>query len=792
MDKAKILGNLVAAQSILASLPTEERVIEFLCQAIHYVPGVAEINAFWGSEQIVRSPKLSAYCEKCGKIPKNYSYHSCPLQPLNNLTRVPLQIQNKTAGVINILADSSGNFMYFKPHVLNIVNASLTTLENKRLLKDLAAENERNFSALASSIPETIYRFKHENDWTITFISDNIIQLSGFPAADFINGTINKLIDIVHPDDRSNVRSIIANALKTKSPFMLDYRIIHADGSIRWVHERGQGVNDNEGELKFLQGTIFDITERKNHEAHLIAARNAAETANRAKTEFLTNMSHDLRTPLNGILGYAQILQRMENASAEQQKYAAIIRQSGEYLLTLIDDLLDLSRIEADMLKLNKQNFSISRLLQEISNLFSLRAKEKHIDFQFETLGILPKGVYGDQKCLKQILINLLTNAVKFTDRGKVWLHVDYCDDFLMVSVGDTGCGIEEQDFEKIFEPFQQLKHPAKYSEGTGLGLTISKKLAEIMDGQIELDSSAGKGSTFKIRVYLPAAPMAKDRQNQQQITLAKPLQPLKILIVDDNADNLMMLDQLLTSVGFNVCVVQSGRQCLDIVAQNKPDVILMDLIMPEMNGFETTRRLRAIETTKKPVIIALSANALAKDKEQSLAAGCDDFISKPVHLDELLLCLRKHTMINNSHSADDGTQTTAQIEVNRGLRRTSILVADDNEINRLLLNAQLSKTGATITEAKDGIEALALIQQTPFNLILMDLHMPGLNGAEIMQHLKNNPATINQHTPVIAITAYASEQQLSALPDAGFTDYLIKPILENKLHSILKRYCSV
>ncbi len=790
MSKVKILGNLLAAQSVLNTLPTEERVIEFLCQAIKYVPGVSQVNSIWGSKQIASTTCLDSFCEECQKHPLEYVYSSCPLKSNPKITSVPLQFNDKIHGVMNILEDDSGRFEDYKAHVLNTITASIITLENKQLLKNVEYENERHFQALVSSIPGAVYRFKNENankkDWIIQFLNDDILEITGFPAVDFINGSIHKLIDIVHPEDHSNIRRIVSKAVDNKEPYTMDYRIIHADGSIRWVNERGQGVISTAGDLKFLEGVIFDISEHKLHEAQLVAAKNEAEKANRAKTEFLANMSHELRTPLNGILGYSQILQRSENIPSEQHQYVDIIRHSGEYLLTLIDDLLDLEKIETESLELNVDVFNIADLLREISCIFSLRAKEKGILFRFDAIG-LPESVFGDEKRLKQILINLLSNAIKYTVQGNVWLEVSYTNNIFDFEVGDTGFGINKRDLETIFSPFQQIKYKGQNVEGTGLGLSICKKLVSMMRGRLDVKSEKGKGSIFKVRLEMPT--MSQDR-----ISLKSPsedifdfsTQSLNILIVDDNANNLKMLSNLLISVGLRVDIANSGKQCIEMVNKFKPDVVLMDIVMPDMDGMETTRRLRAQENNQDLIIVALSANAFAHNKQECLLAGCDDFVSKPVHLDELLVSLYKHVSQDKISIGQIASNQAGEKNKDMDVLSGSILVADDNEINRLLLSAQLKDCVREITEAKDGIEAIIYMRQKTFDLILLDLHMPGLDALEIMSYMNENPSANNQHTPVIAITAHATDEELSTMDEVGFSDCIIKPIFQEKLNSLL------
>ncbi|MEN8261650.1 MAG: response regulator, partial [Pseudomonadota bacterium] len=656
------------------------------------------------------------------------------------------------------------------------------------LVKNLESENERHFLALVSNIPGAIYRFRHENGWTIKFLSDKIFEVTGYPASDFVNHASHDLSRVIHPKDHYRLRRAVASAVSDKVPYIVDYRIIHSDGSVRWVHERGQGVFTNEGQLRFLEGALFDITRRKQSEHQLVEARQEAERANRAKSDFLANISHELRTPLNGILGYTQILQNSQNIPADHKHYADIIRQSGEYLLALIEDLLDFSKIEAAILELHTTIFNFPAFLEHIADIFTIRAKEKGIIFELAALSELPKWVSGDEKRLRQVLINLLSNAVKFTERGKVWLKVRHTDDAMDFEIGDTGFGIRAEDLTKIFEPFQQLRHGSIPPTGTGLGLSICEKLVNMMNGRLDITSTIGKGSAFTVRVDLPSASLPGKIKNSPPGDVTVRSNPPGILVVDDNPDNLTMVTELLSSAGYAVRTAAGWRQCLDEVNRLKPDVILMDMVTPGMDGLETTRRLRNSRSLDDVVIIAVSANALEQNQQEGLAAGCNGFVSKPLHLEELLDCLSKHVPGVFQASRAERWRSVVQSKAKAELTKGQVLVAEDNPINLMLINAQLSKIGVTVTKAKDGKQTLALIRQRAFDLIFLDLRMPILDGKQVMEGIKADPGA-NQHTPIIAITAFATNEERTATAQMGFSDFLIKPILEEKLIGVLTRW---
>ncbi len=395
---------------------------------------------------------------------------------------------------------------------------------------------------------------------------------------------------------------------------------------------------------KYLQDVVNERTEQlTKRNAELAIASEQAMAANKAKSAFLANMSHELRTPLNGILGYTQIFNRDKNLTPKQREGIQIIQRSGEYLLTLISDILDLSKIEAGKIELYPADFQLKQFLAGIADLFTMRAMQKNVEFVYKFSERLPEGIHADEKRLRQVLINLLSNAIKFTEKGRVQFKVDYYHDKTYFKIEDTGLGIAEGDLERIFLPFQQTGSSNYRSEGTGLGLSITKTLVEMMGGKLHVESTLGQGSTFWMELDFPIATTAFDQVNEALTVIGYRIPAnvgktrYQILVIDDKAENRTMLINSLTPLGFDVIEAEGGQTGIDIALVQHPDMIITDLMMPDMDGFETTRRFRTLPEFKNTPIIAASASVFEHHHQESSNAGCNDFLAKPIREDVLL-----------------------------------------------------------------------------------------------------------------------------------------------------------
>ena len=487
------------------------------------------------------------------------------------------------------------------------------------------------------------------------FSSDRWMQILGYKGFRLDGDPIWR--ENVHPVDLDRVEKAIDDYLARLSPeYDIEYRMKHSDGNWRWIHARGHAVWDENGQPLRFVGSHSDITHRKAIEEELRRAKEEAESAAKAKSEFLATMSHEIRTPMNGVIGMTSLL-RDTPLSSEQKEYVETIRTSGEALLTIINDILDFSKIDAGKVELESIVFDVRTTIEESIALVADLANRKSLAIQVSIDSDIPAELAGDQGRLRQILLNLLSNALKFTEQGQIGISAaiersDSLGVVLCFAVSDTGIGISADQEPLLFQSFSQADaSTTRKFGGTGLGLAICRRLAQLMGGSVGMESEKGQGSRFwfTVRLSYPAKQTA-DRSNENSGVEQFPQDTgrkynPRVLVVEDNSTNQRVATLLLERMGYSAHVAANGLEAVDAVRKFSYDLILMDCLMPEMDGYMATKSIREMEADGPRIpIIALTANALSDNREKCLAAGMDDYLTKPLRVDVLSAKLAQWT----------------------------------------------------------------------------------------------------------------------------------------------------
>jgi len=621
--------------------------------------------------------------------------------------------------------------------IVQMIEYSLDITKRKEFEEQLRQSEER-IRSMVSNMPGVVYRCLLDDDWTMLFISDEIRNLSGYPPEDFLGeNPVRTFASIMHPDDVGPIALNAARAVEARQPYNNEYRVIDRDGETHWVFAKGQATYDEDGTPLHLDGTIFDVSDKKEMQFELEDAKEAAESANRAKSAFLANMSHELRTPMNAIIGYSEMLAE----EAEDDGLDAMIpdlekiNTAGKHLLALINDILDLSKIEAGRVDLYLERFELAQMLDEaVATVTPLVAKNgNRMVTEFDdNLG----QVRADLTKLRQALFNLLSNAAKFTKDGAVTLAArrERRDDgdWIRLSVTDTGIGIPADKLEHVFEEFSQAdSSTTRNFGGTGLGLPISRRFCQMMGGDITVNSELGQGSSFTIELpaavdALEAAKTLAEIDEAAELKIPAGVHP--VLVIDDDPDSRELLRRTLEADGYIVAVAASGDEGLEMARTLLPALITLDVMMPGMDGWAVLQQLKGDPSLARIPVMMVT---ISSEKEIGSTLGAVDHLTKPVDRDTLRRLVSQYATSGGGGHA---------------------LVVDDDEGIRSLFRRALVDDGWAVVEAANGAEALEFVGSQCPDIVLLDLMMPVMDGFEFLMEFRTRPECVA--IPVIVVTA--------------------------------------
>jgi two-component system, sensor histidine kinase and response regulator len=660
--------------------------------------------------------------------------------------------------------------------------AMITSLVDRRFsaqARELSL-SERRFRQLVEAAQVILWR-RSLDPATYTFVNNEAMEFLGYPAEQWL-ATPNFLYEHSHPDDRELVRTVCAAVIQERGSQRFEHRIICADRRVVWLSTSVRF--SQEGPAGELVGVMTDITERRR-------AQESAEAASRAKSEFLASMSHEIRTPMNGVIGMTELVLDTD-LNFEQREYLTTVKFSAESLLTIINDILDFSKIEAGRLDLDPTRFQLHESLEEAMKALAFRAHEKGLELLCHIKPEVPAYVIGDASRIRQIIMNLVGNAIKFTSHGQVELEVglDNLDgDTLRLHfvVRDTGIGIPADKQKVIFEAFSQADSTTtRRFGGTGLGLTISLRLVEAMNGKLWVESEPGQGSNFHFTLSLGLVSDAPAPPIETSLT------DIPVLVVDDNFTNRRILTEMFWMWKMKPSEAVGAQEALALLERASQRgqpfrLVVTDIHMPEMDGFDLANRIKSLPNLAGLAIIMLTSGENRGDIQRCRGLGVSAYLRKPARRAELRTAIERALIAPSARTGESRAPRALSPPGESAIRTVSrILLAEDNVVNRRVAAKILEKGGHSVVVVSNGKEAIEALHRETFDIVLMDVQMPEMDGFEATRSIREEEAGGSAHIPIIAMTAHAMSGDRERCLAVGMDGYISKPIHADDLLNLI------
>ena len=680
---------------------------------------------------------------------------------------------------VSLMRDAEGEPVGFR----GIIQDVTERVKTEKALR----EGEEKYRTILENIEDSYYEVDLEGN--LLFFNDSLCRMIGYSREELTGMNSLQYTDAATSESVYDAFHEVYETGRSNKGLVYDF--IRKDGTRITTESSVTLIRDLEGRPRGFRGIIRDVTERMRAEKTLQAAKEAAEAASRAKSEFLANMSHEIRTPMNGIIGMTELVLATD-LTKEQRDDLELVKTSADSLLGLLNEILDLSKIEAGRIELEEIDFDLLNTIENIADMLAVKAKEADLELVCHIKPDVPTALMGDPGRLRQVIVNLVGNAIKFTHEGEVVIQVETEKEedssvLLHFMVSDTGIGIPPEKIEIIFNSFIQVdSSTTRRYGGTGLGLAISRQLVEIMGGRIWVESKQGYGSTFHFTACFKMSQReTKDPLHWRNLDLSG----VPVLVVDDNATNRVVFKEMTSRWGLLPDGAASGQEALGKIKERfesgRPyKLLLLDLQMPEMDGFEVAKRVKEGPYGAEMEIIMVTSLGQKGDASHCREVGISGYLVKPVKQSELLSAIS----MSLGRPAEGELPVITRYTIQEAHRRLNVLLAEDNPVNQALTVRLLEKRGHRVAVASDGRDAMKNLERESFDLILMDVQMPEMDGFATTRMIRKREEEHGGHIPIVAMTAYATKEDRERCFQSGMDDYVSKPIKAEQLFMVMEK----